>query len=703
MSTTVIVNSTGNSPTPVRASKIPTFNGTSPSTIKNSPVIKRRTKMSDLLARLSSTTASSRAKADTSNSPGRSFVSVFRSRNSIIQPPQQQLQHQTPGKKSQTSPLRSSSLSSPSGKQDFSRRLSSPGQKQSELHHRTTSLDTDESAVFPQRTPHSPPPPRPPTRMISRDRPIASSGTRLSDFKRYSVASSATSGSTATTRRTSYTPATSTNESIISSSTGTQTRASSFTGSITSNVPPSAPLPPSQGNGGTSSTHPAISSITKKESAESGIVVTRPGSRQRIVKRPGSRVGQVGGINPVFMRIQNSRVEELKSKIYELEDVLQSEKAEREAYVTKMEHIKSLESILAKERYEKEMLVLKLKTFMQNAQTATISGPSSPNIDGSDSATLADDERIKYNEIRISQMETVVMEQDINTSVQGEVLSSASSTTDSDEKDDRGLLGLQTELSVLKSENNVLKREKDNYQNAFKNQEEEIRTIKTRLQKLEPEYASSTDKLKENEIKLAEYKDRATTLESQISNKDVFIKEKLLILGAVESNNRDLDTKIRDLDEKLEITIKESERFRIERDDLQRQVNGFLASRKQTEKQITNLERDNRRAKRLITALETSLQDLKISLEEKAMENDELNRSILKVMEQANETIEGAKRHSVRLTSPPLGSDRRSSIDTLSASSTPYLGYSPDVSRNSITSSRFSRTSDTMSPSAIEE
>jgi hypothetical protein len=561
----------------------------------------------------------------------------------------------------------------------LSHRASSPGKKQPSSSHKRIPSDVSESSIFFPKMSNSPPPPRPPTRMISRERPTASSVNRLSDFKRYSTASTATSASTLTTRRTSYTPATSTNESVASSM-GVPTRTSSLTGVASNNAPPSAPLPPPQA----------------KRTSPAAPVVIRPVSRQRIVKRPGSRVGQVGGINPALMRIQNSRVEELKTKIYELEEVLQSEKAEREASVTRVEQIKTLESMLSKERYEKEMINMKLKHLMQNSQAAG-SNPSSPNMSGSDSATLADDERIKYYQERISELEARL---ENDSSTRDDTVSIGS--TDTDEEDDRGMLSLQTEVSVLKSENKLLKREKDNYQSTLRRQEDEIRVVKNRLQKLEPEYISAADKLKESEIKLSEHKERATTLESQLSNKDLFIKERLSILEDIEIKHRELDVKARDLHEKLEKATEESDRYRIERDDLQRQVQGFLTSRKQTERQIAGLERDNRRAKRLITALETSLQDLKISLEEKAMENDELNRSILKVMEQANETIEGAKRHSLRLTSPPLGSDHRNSMDTFSASGTPYIG-SPDVTRNSMASSRFSRNSGAMSPRANDE
>lgn len=490
----------------------------------------------------------------------------------------------------------------------------------------------------------------------------SSQNNRLSDVKRYSTASSSgTSISTPTNRATSYTD--------TSASSGL-TRASSLGGSVAGNTPPSAPLPPTQ---------------PKRTSAAAPVVI-RPVSRQRIVKRPGSRVGQVGGINPALMRIQNSRVEELKTKINELEEVLQYEKAERDAAVSRVAQIKSLESLLAKERYEKEMLNMKLRNLMEQLMG---SAASSPNLSGSDTATLADDERIKYFQERILELEAR-LEND------SRLESESIGSTDTDEDEDRGLLDLQTEVSVLKSENKLLKRENNNYQNTLKRQNEEIKIFKNRLQKLEPEFISVSEKLKETGIKLKEHKERASNLETQLSSKELFIKERLSLLENIESKNKELDIKTRDLEEKLEKTREESDRFRIDRDDLQRQVQGFLTARKQTDKQITGLERDNRRAKRLITALETSLQDLKISLEEKAMENDELNRSILKVMEQANETIEGAKRHSLLITSPSLGSDHRLSMDARSSTANRSNLSSPDMTRNSVGSSRFSRTSDVM-------
>lgn len=89
-----------------------------------------------------------------------------------------------------------------------------------------------------------------------------------------------------------------------------------------------------------------------------GIAASRPSSRVR-TRRSASRLGINGGSTtptgfrsisgPVSQRLRTiNRVDELKSKIAELEQVLDQEKAEREQVFTRIERVSILEHTLEK-------------------------------------------------------------------------------------------------------------------------------------------------------------------------------------------------------------------------------------------------------------------------------------------------------------------------------------------------------------------
>lgn len=425
------------------------------------------------------------------------------------------------------------------------------------------------------------------------------------------------------------------------------------------------------------------------------------------------------------MRIQNNRVEELKSKISELEEVLKGEKTERDAVFSRVEQIRELESQVEKERQEKEFALARLRMIENNEE---LDGSTIHNEDTADekdakegveddaetetdaesrrhskrhSSSKRNSDTVKiYYESRINELEGRITE----------LLNAAKKAEGEETPDENKMLELHTEISFLKGDNTALKKEKDYYQERMKSRDEELRKYKGHNHTLESELTDIKSKLDLAQTEANDSKEKCTAVEKQLSAKQIFIDEKLSELETTSSTLQETEQKLTELQtkhredaNKLEEVTAELEKIKNERDELNRQVQGFQTSRRHLDKQVAALERDNRRGKRLITALETSLQDLKISLEEKAMENDELNRSILKVMEQANETIEGAKRNSSMFSkdgssfsspdlSNPESSKRVSSSSTFS-NSLPLRASMCSSSNGSDNDQRYSRIS----------
>jgi hypothetical protein len=364
-------------------------------------------------------------------------------------------------------------------------------------------------------------------------------------------------------------------------------------------------------------------------------------------------------------QLRQLRVEELKFKINELEQVLQQERADRETVITQQEQIAQLEGMLLRERREKDFMALKLK------QAGVDSGVSCSPISGLESPTMSESEQ----EVSMSTPET-------SNSSSGDGIMATDPCSPHEQKllqpylakiaelEARGsleehqmnknfdgtqdLLTLQTEISVLKSDNKALTVEKVNAQGLLRQRDEDILTLRKKIESLQTELSGVESRASDANTAVIEASERATVAEKTLTQKNAQIEEQK---GKIEKLSTSLATVEASWieDQRLLDEVRdEFEKIKTDRDELHRQVQAFQVGRKHIDKQMSVLERENRRSKRLITALETSLQDLKISLEEKAMENDELNRSILKVMEHANETIEGAKRHSMVVTSPLL-------------------------------------------------
>jgi predicted nucleic acid-binding Zn-ribbon protein len=220
-------------------------------------------------------------------------------------------------------------------------------------------------------------------------------------------------------------------------------------------------------------------------------------------------------------------------------------------------------------------------------------------------------------------------------------------------KIDNNIFEYQNRITELKLSKQALKNENQALNAELVALKESMKSVKTKSQSLERRLSGRNTKLQVLESQVAVLQQRVASSASEVDSKNKLLNIKSRELDDMAAKLKFTSSHLQEVDGQLVRATKQLDVYKTELDKRRLEIEQLQSrsehERWQFEKQLTQLERDNRRGKRLITALETSLQDLKISLEEKAMENDELNRSIQRVMEQANETIEGAKRHSSQM------------------------------------------------------
>ncbi|CAN6626064.1 hypothetical protein TRVA0_010S02630 [Trichomonascus vanleenenianus] len=642
-------------------------------TTPGSSIPKRKTKVSDLISRLSSSTASSRAKYEANKQQTKQVAAEQSSRSSLrsVFKPRNSGSGAPPGRTNRHS------LASVTGASSI--RHSHTGglihdSDRTARRHRRTASELSESSVFFPKITSSPPPPQPPQRMVSRPKPR--------------IKSSPASGGPSRNVSATNSPAVSQGSTVVASSASTS---------------PSTQY--------SNQWHPQYhhrtglsnSDISARSMSDNSIrpqtMPPRPASRQQRVnvRRPTSRMGANSASSH---RVQSPRVDELKSKIAELEEVLKHEKTERDAVFSRVEQIRELENQLTRERHEKESLASRIRILEQlvadndnddNNNNTDTTDNNSDNDPANENETRRFSGPMRaYYEARILELEGRIREVLAANAVV------ASNDSEAETKFTNQILELQTEITFMQGDNSALKKETEYYQSIMKTRDDEIRKLKNKKLTLDADVADFKSKLEVAQSEAVEWQGKHQVSEKQLEAKDQELTEKILQLETTATSLRSTNDRVCELEAKAkedETQIKqlteEGERLKTERNELLKQVHGFQTSRRHLDKQMAALERDNRRGKRLITALETSLQDLKISLEEKAMENDELNRSIMKVMEQANETIEGAKRSSMVISSPPLTRHSMSGITSPvpeSANASPNIG-----NRSSTASSRSDR------------
>lgn len=342
-------------------------------------------------------------------------------------------------------------------------------------------------------------------------------------------------------------------------------------------------------------------------------------------------------------------VEQLKSKINELQQVLEQEQSDRAFADSFVERVRFLEGELAKERNERIKLLTKLRVY-ENSRNKPESMISITSIDSSLSGgfsssceeDLYSDDSHNSLKQQMTYLENQLAKKDAKLKEVNEEL------VQERKKSEEKILNSQKEITELKLLHEGLKTNND----ALKMH---IQTLIDRLSKAEAitkqtdkQLSRRQSKLELTTSKLAELESTIKSLNQDITDKveskNAEIKNLTMRLAQYQKQSRQLTDKIKHLLTGNQIFQQRIQTLEVERNEM-------VKSTYKYQKQVSALDREYRCAVKHITSLETSLQDLKISLEEKAMENDELNRSIQKVMEQANDTIKVAKRrHSLRNT-----------------------------------------------------
>lgn len=319
-----------------------------------------------------------------------------------------------------------------------------------------------------------------------------------------------------------------------------------------------------------------------------------PATENKKVRRPAAgrasalgRTTALGRSSALGHRTQGyHRVQELKQKVSELEQMMVQNRHDRELLVQQAARIRELEDQLS--IHENEPLTPNSPTMSVISAGAASTAPSSASNSRSASGAHGNGSTPNLN---------------------GTASFALSGRRDSQSRKSQHR---NSQFSVRTALNDKMEREAER----LREKEERLRIREERLARAEAE------------AKAAAADAKAATAEKELLQKKLSQAESLRMWESqrVESLHEELDT------------------VRTSRDNLQRQVGGFQVSQRTLEKQLVMAQRDARRAKRVISALEANVHDLKITVEEKNMENDELNRSITRVMQQAASVLEGPHR-----------------------------------------------------------
>lgn len=386
-----------------------------------------------------------------------------------------------------------------------------------------------------------------------------------------------------------------------------------------------------------------------------------------------------------------SRVEDLRSKIYELEAVLEAERAGRDCVEEWADQIKSLSEALARERTEKDALKRQLTSMtadaqaqLQQAQNDTDGGEPSQDRDSritkysqrlstnssqgglryssaslsplvSEADTLADccnDEMKVLNAYLPSEhihdtQDSINME-DPNFDSKPQTPENNVSRNYELEINNTHILRLETSITMLKADNSALRRETEASHHVLQEKENYINHLKGKIETLTKEATEAKNQVSNKQLEMVTDRAKIAGLEAIIRSKEDHIK-------ILETSNKQkiiqLDESKKELEQKEKIvqeSIETRERESAENSELKNQLRVFQTSRKPMDDKMQALERDYRLAQRTIENLEVALQDVQLSVEEREIENDELNRSIQAVMDQAKQAIGSAsKRHSI--------------------------------------------------------
>lgn len=321
--------------------------------------------------------------------------------------------------------------------------------------------------------------------------------------------------------------------------------------------------------------------------------------------------------------------------------------------------INTLESEVERERAEKEELRSKLELVLDDKMSVISRQSTSRNRDSTQSTQSMSSMRSagvsSFTTASTDEgLSTVCMRQpvvDWHRMSELEVKIRVLESELEKEREPKEELEYQNEITELKLSNQSLREENQTLRSQLKTHQRQAKSHKSKVVQLERALAANTSTWEASQADLGAIKREVMQLgESKL------LQDKKL--ASAHRDNEELRTRVKVLEADLlesqgGATQAETQLQGVKKEidmlKLQTYEVGLQAARdkKLAAQKIAALERSCRRSDSTVEVLEASLQDLKISLEEKAMENDELSRSIQRVMEHANETIEGAKHRSV--------------------------------------------------------
>lgn len=287
-------------------------------------------------------------------------------------------------------------------------------------------------------------------------------------------------------------------------------------------------------------------------------------------------------------------VAELKTKLTELESALTGgwSKYEMTAEET-LEHSTKLEQLLKRERQENARLQKRI-SMLENASSGL------PNLN--------QDEKENNSSLKKTSINYKKQYQDLHSLFNTQLVQFQKIISD-----------LKLQKETLRNKNSSLASEVDSLRVVLENNQLKIQKLECHLNNKQSKIDTLTTNLKSSQdnllISLKDLEKKNIEISNLSSNINVLNNQTNLYL-----------TNIKSLEREIELL-----HSKIQRDNWN------------FSKQYNTHQRELRRKTRMIVTLETALQDVKISLEEKEMENDELNNSIMKLMEHANQTIKGVR------------------------------------------------------------
>lgn len=330
-------------------------------------------------------------------------------------------------------------------------------------------------------------------------------------------------------------------------------------------------------------------------------------------------------------------VQELKSKIMELESVLSQERSKYELEHDRIDRVSLLEQRLTQEheenaRLQAHILRLEQQTSLPSnkfddqvvVESNKVSAPSENSVKSTEYTSSMKRQSLQQSEYKHQSLQ------------QSDYKHQSLQKSDYKQQyyDLQGLFS--TQLAQFQSIISELKVQK--------------KTLCSKNTSLTSEIDSLRIVLENNQLKFQKLEHQLNVKQAKIESLDNGFKTSQESLQMALRDLKKKNAEINDLNSSISMLTKQTSLYLSNVQALEKEVEmlntKILRDSWSYSKQYNVQQRELRRKNCAIVSLETALQDAKISLEEKEMENDELNNSIMKLMERTNQAIEDVKRSS---------------------------------------------------------